>query len=269
MGNVIMFRKDWYEALEEFSPEEKLAALEATIRYAFYGERPKNKITRAATAIIFKSIDGDKERWESIREKRRNAGRIGAERRWHSGKKNADEMRAGQKKAETSPAQADTRPATEPPPIDCNDVMSRFNDIMSGKGIPAITRLTERRRAAVLARAKEFDADAVYSVIRAAAESDFLNGKNSRKWKADFDWLFKPNNFPKVLEGNYAHTTQPQSEIEQTQDNNGRENTPINRIYTDPTLRAEQTRLAQEQRLALRIKQLADEDERRRSRGAP
>ncbi len=45
------------------------------------------------------------------------------------------------------------------------------------------------------------------SVIQIAAKSDFLNGKNNKGWKVDFDWLFLPNNFPKVLEGNYDNQT--------------------------------------------------------------
>ena len=40
-------------------------------------------------------------------------------------------------------------------------------------------------------------------VIKQAAKSDFLNGRNDRGWIADFDWLMRPNNFVKVLEGNY------------------------------------------------------------------
>ena len=33
--------------------------------------------------------------------------------------------------------------------------------------------------------------------------SDFLKGKNDRKWKAKFDWLINEANMNKVLEGNY------------------------------------------------------------------
>ena len=33
--------------------------------------------------------------------------------------------------------------------------------------------------------------------------SPFLLGENNRNWRADFDWIFKPSNFVKILEGNY------------------------------------------------------------------
>lgn len=63
------------------------------------------------------------------------------------------------------------------------------------------------RRAAVLARARENGEEALNIVANKAAESDFLNGKNDRGWVATFDWLMKPNNFVKVLEGNYDNTS--------------------------------------------------------------
>ena len=33
--------------------------------------------------------------------------------------------------------------------------------------------------------------------------SSFLKGQNNKNWTITFDWLIKPNNFTKVLEGNY------------------------------------------------------------------
>ena len=45
-----------------------------------------------------------------------------------------------------------------------------------------------------------------------ASESDFLSGENDRGWKATFDWLIRPKNFIKVVEGNYSNSNiRPQS----------------------------------------------------------
>ena len=52
-----------------------------------------------------------------------------------------------------------------------------------------------------------YNLEAILSMIKRASESDFLNGINSRNWIANFDWLFLPNNFPKVHEGNYDNRT--------------------------------------------------------------
>ena len=63
--------------------------------------------------------------------------------------------------------------------------------------------MTDRRLTAVMARAREYGEDAVYEVITRAARSPFLNGGGNKVFVADFDWLMRPNTFPKVLEGNY------------------------------------------------------------------
>lgn len=80
-----------------------------------------------------------------------------------------------------------------------------FNRTMDERGarIPKIKAVTDRRLTAVMARAREYGGDAVYEVITKAATSPFLNGGGNHVFVADFDWIFRPNNFPKVLEGNY------------------------------------------------------------------
>lgn len=35
------------------------------------------------------------------------------------------------------------------------------------------------------------------------AESPFLTGGNQRRWRPDLEWLIRPNNLTKVLEGKY------------------------------------------------------------------
>ena len=69
--------------------------------------------------------------------------------------------------------------------------------------IPSIKQLSDSRKKTLKARAREYGKEALVKVFRKAAISDFLNGKNDRSFTASFDWLLKPTNFPKVLEGNY------------------------------------------------------------------
>ena len=60
---------------------------------------------------------------------------------------------------------------------------------------------------------REYGIDMVYEVITKAAASSFLNGGGNRGFVADFEWLMRPNNFPKVLEGNYDnHETTNQTQ---------------------------------------------------------
>jgi hypothetical protein len=66
-----------------------------------------------------------------------------------------------------------------------------------------IAKLTEQRKGFVNARFGEYGMETIIKVIRMAGESNFLNGKNDKAWKADFEWIVKPENFVKVMEGKY------------------------------------------------------------------
>lgn len=71
----------------------------------------------------------------------------------------------------------------------------------------SITCIKEKRREAVRARIRQHGKEAFMLAIKRATQSDFLKGQNDRQWKMTFDWLIKPNNFIKVLEGNYDNRT--------------------------------------------------------------
>ena len=78
MKNSVVFYKDWYEAFQELSDEERLQAYDAVLRYAFEGEQPTAKLIRIATAAMRSQIDRDNEKYEDVSRKRKEA----VERRW-------------------------------------------------------------------------------------------------------------------------------------------------------------------------------------------
>lgn len=94
--------------------------------------------------------------------------------------------------------------------IDFNRLVAFWNEKMNGKQIPQIIRLSQKRRTMVNARATEYGKNSIRQAIENAANSNFLNGGGNKAWIATFDWVFAPNNFPKVLEGNYENTGPPQ-----------------------------------------------------------
>ena len=82
-----------------------------------------------------------------------------------------------------------------------NQECDRYN-----AAIPRVTRkLTDARAAMLRARVGEHGPEAVFKAFTNAAESSFLNGGGPRGWKANIDWILRPNNFAKVLEGTYAN----------------------------------------------------------------
>lgn len=88
------------------------------------------------------------------------------------------------------------------------EVVKFYNDTC--QSLRPVKILTDKRRAAVSARLREHGREAVFNVIRAAGRSSFLAGQNTRGWTADFDWIFRPENFVKVLEGKYENKEKSQ-----------------------------------------------------------
>lgn len=80
------------------------------------------------------------------------------------------------------------------------EIIDFFNETCVS--LPSV-KLTPKRKGNIRARIREHSLPEVYEMIENAAASSFLAGQNRRDWQATFDWLFRPNNFVKVLEGNY------------------------------------------------------------------
>ena len=88
--------------------------------------------------------------------------------------------------------------------FDAEDIRELFNREMLDKPIPKVRgKLKGQRLAFLTARVREYGIDAVREAITKAAKSDFLNGGGGRGFIASFEWIFRPNNFPKVLDGNF------------------------------------------------------------------
>ncbi|MDD7374044.1 MAG: hypothetical protein PUG61_09600 [Sarcina ventriculi] len=69
------------------------------------------------------------------------------------------------------------------------------------------------------ARIKEYGINSIIEAIKSINKSSFLKGQNNKNWIITFDWLIKPNNFPKVLEGNYIDKEGVNSATNITKDN--------------------------------------------------
>lgn len=89
--------------------------------------------------------------------------------------------------------------------INYNALMDTFNKMFEGK-LPKITAMTDKRKKAVKARSSEHGGKAIMDVLDNVCQSSFLLGHNNQNWSCDFDWIFRPTNFIKILEGNYNGT---------------------------------------------------------------
>lgn len=91
----------------------------------------------------------------------------------------------------------------------CDEVVSQFNSICVS--LNKVSGMTEPRRKAVQSALQAVGQEKLTELFRKAEASDFLTKRNSTGWKAGFDWLMKPENYTKVLEGNYDNRNSAQA----------------------------------------------------------
>jgi len=84
----------------------------------------------------------------------------------------------------------------------CDLGMVLFNEICVS--LPKIKAMTEPRKTAI--RAWSPTEDELREICERVEKSDFLTGRKKvgdSEWKADFDWMLKPANRQKIIEGKY------------------------------------------------------------------
>lgn len=105
-------------------------------------------------------------------------------------------------------------------PVCCTDVQRVADEwnTLASYGINSISKINSgsKRQKNITARIKQYGIDMVIQAIDRIRNSDFLQGKNDRNWVCTFDWFILPNNFPKVLEGNYDNKGSRKQEAPQT-----------------------------------------------------
>lgn len=85
-------------------------------------------------------------------------------------------------------------------------VVESYNRICTS--YPKVESITAVRRDQIAASMKELKADAGFyeKVFRKAEKSAFLKNKKGKKWVTGFDWMIRPQNAVKILEGTYDDT---------------------------------------------------------------
>ena len=76
-------------------------------------------------------------------------------------------------------------------------------DAWNSLPLPNIRNIQSSRLKMLNARIKEYGMDDVLRAIDRIRNSSFLLGQSKTNWQISFDWFIRPNNFVKVLEGNY------------------------------------------------------------------
>ena len=84
-----------------------------------------------------------------------------------------------------------------------NDVVEIYNTYCTN--LAQVQKLTEKRKIAIKKLLKEINLEQFKEICAIANKSDFLTGNNDRNWKADFDFIIRPDKAVSILEGKYSY----------------------------------------------------------------
>lgn len=107
-------------------------------------------------------------------------------------------------------------------------IIDEWNSLKEYGITPIIAINSNTQRAKMLkCRLNQYGTDSFEKAIKQIKNSDFLQGKNKTSFMITFDWLVKPNNYPKVLEGNYRNNPNRAVEAKKVQQFRTRNFVPI------------------------------------------
>lgn len=239
-----VFYEDWFKMISKQNESVRVKIYDAICMYVFEGKEPTDPLILMAFELIKEKIERDRDKFERIREKRREAGKRHKGNQYTSGKmeqmeqmeqmfqngtngtENENENENGNENgtlinechnnniaspskegdvlhSDEGNAAADATGCGKK--VDYAALTRFWNQLVQDRAMAKIAGINEntKRRQHVAARVKEYGKTRFALGLKKASESRFLNGggKNGRIFT--FDWVVLPNNFPKVLEGNY------------------------------------------------------------------
>ena len=103
-------------------------------------------------------------------------------------------------------------------PFDYQSVVECFNSIC--KSLPRVHKITDTRKRKIKMVFKQLDGESFETLFTKAEASDFLTGRSGKDWKADFDFIMRPDKAIKIMEGSYdsRYSVDETSQLYQTDD---------------------------------------------------
>lgn len=213
----------WQHAKDKCSIQANDAAIAALLA------QPRELIADAMKEINNKHMPLLKkrgEKWTSRglekeakkQKERRKKAQSSANARWN--KDLEDEQKGSESNANASSEQCLPSPSPSPSPTPSLEVKEKstaingddagyLREIFIEECCPSlplpVKKISKTRINAILARFKDLDQDVSKwrEFCKKVAASDFLCGRTEKPFSCGIDWILKPGNFTKILEGNY------------------------------------------------------------------
>lgn len=86
--------------------------------------------------------------------------------------------------------------------MDYQKIVDQFNSVC--RSLPKVQSITDKRKKAMRAADKHLDSiGGFHALFEKVEQSDFLTGRSGSWSGCGFDWILKPANMTKIMEGNY------------------------------------------------------------------
>ena len=230
---------DYRKHLSLLSDAERGKLLMALLNYGERGDMPEDLDGMAFMAFSFITgqMDRDAQKYADTCRKRSEAGKQGGRPKKETGKQDKAKKTNGFSEKQTEAKKGDTETDTvtetdtekgkesstpyplrggQQDPVPYSKIVDLYHAICIS--YPKLRAVEGNREKQIAARWKKYKTlDAFRELFEKAEASDFLKGENDRAWTADFDWLIRPTNMSKVLEGKYDGSTKPKTGTAQSQ----------------------------------------------------
>lgn len=238
MKNSFILYNSYSEQINLLDDAECGRLFKALFAFNASGEKPSlSGGAMMAFSFITSQMQRDAEEYEKVCERRREAGKRGGRPPKANGFSEEAKKANGffEKQTKAKKPDDDTDDVDVDVDVDDEDIIKSTSysssethlkkreiqkiidawNTLGSLGIKQIQRMdSESKRAKNLnARISEYGTGKILEAIENVRHSDFLQGRSrsSNGWVITFDWFVLPNNFPKVLEGNYSNR-EPQRE---------------------------------------------------------
>lgn len=227
---------DYRKHLALLSDEDRGKLLTALLNYGEHGDIPEDlgDMAYMAFSFITGQMDRDAEKYADTCRKRSEAGKQGGRPKKETEKQTEAEKTNAFSEKQTEAKKGDTEKDTvtdtekgiestsyplkggQQDPVPFSKIVELYHSICIS--YPKLRAIEGNREKQIAARWKKYKSlDAFRELFEKAEASDFLKGENDRSWTADFDWLIRPTNMSKVLEGKYDGSTKPKIGTAQSQ----------------------------------------------------
>ncbi|WP_284461597.1 DUF6291 domain-containing protein [Chryseobacterium sp.] len=234
-----VFYRSFYEGIKDLPRDIQGEVLTSIMEYGLNGVTTENlkPVARAIFTLIKPQIDANNQKFINGK----SGGRPPKEKPNHNQEETKQKPNNNQSITKQEPKEkvkvkdkvkeeSKSIPPLPPSPEDLfpdenkevgkvNELVAYFHENCSR--LPKVQVISKTRKSSINARINDYGFDKVKEVMNIAGKSNFLAGENRNDWKADFDWILKPTNFVKVLEGNYNNKDSSNGQSNNFNANNG------------------------------------------------